>query len=174
MSNRGNGLTIFALLIGIGGLGIGVYSLFFLTPMNIQQASGNNEVTQIWTVEQDGSFVPVATFGDITGMTLTISVNPGETVYVLFNAEISNDDVGSGWLKGGIQITRDGVLIAKSNREFMIEAPIGSSIENSITTHFILQNLAAGTYEFQVQAKAQSQGGPVVVEKGLLMIYTYR
>ena len=44
MSKRGNGLTILALLIGMGGMGLGVYAVFFM-PTIMGQASGDSEIS---------------------------------------------------------------------------------------------------------------------------------
>jgi len=153
----------------------GVYSVFFLPNTIIQQASGSSEITQIWTVEQAGAFSTGSSYGDMTDMDVTITVNAGETVYVMFNAQISNAPAGGhGWLTGGVRIMRDNVLIPGSERFFIIDSSVGISVGMSITTHFIIEGLAAGTYELKVQATAQAQNGVARVEDGLLIVYTYR
>ncbi|KKN49781.1 hypothetical protein LCGC14_0639270 [marine sediment metagenome] len=87
---KGNGLVIVALIIALGGVGFGVYAVIILPDTIIEQASGSSEITQIWTVEQAGTFYPGSSFGDMTDMDVTITVKAGETVYVMFNAQISN------------------------------------------------------------------------------------
>ncbi len=172
---KGNGLVIVALIIAIGGCGFGVYAVVILPDTIIQQASGSSEITQIWTVEQVGTFYAGSSYGDMTDMDVTITVNAGETVYVMFNAQISNDPTGgSGWLTGGVKIMRNTVEIPGSERFFFTDTPVGLSVGSSITTHFIIEDLAAGTYELKVQATAQAQTGSVRVADGLLIVYTYR
>lgn len=174
---KGSGLAIIALIIGIGGVGFGVYSVFFLPNTIIQQASGSSEITQIWTVEQAGAFYTGSSYSDMTDMDVTITVNAGETVYVMFNAQFSNGLAGgNGWLTGGVRIMRDNVEIPGSERFFVIDSSNfpGNAVAMSITTHFIIEGLAAGTYELKVQATAVAEVGSDRVEDGLLIVYTYR
>lgn len=172
---KGNGLAIVAIIIAIGGCGFGVYSVVILPDTIIQQASGSSEITQIWTVEQAGTFYPGSSYGDMTDMDVTITVNAGETVYVMFNAQISNGPTGgNGWLTGGVRIMRDTIEIPGSERFFIIDSSVGVSVGKSITTHFIIEGLAAGTYELKVQATALAENGSDRVVDGLLIVYTYR
>ncbi len=69
MGSRNNGLAILALLVGIGGLSLGVYSVFF-TP--------EPAVVQIWTVEKPAIYYTSGSYADIPDMDLTISVNTGD------------------------------------------------------------------------------------------------
>lgn len=41
---KGNGLAIFALLIGLGGLGFGIYSVFILPDTIIAQTTNPSEI----------------------------------------------------------------------------------------------------------------------------------
>ena len=189
---KGNGLAIVAIIIAIGGCGFGAYAVILLPDIIVQETSENtqtaiddhthvndhthiSEITQIWTVEQVGTFYPGSSYGDMTDMDVTITVNAGETVYVMFNAQISNGPAGgNGWLTGGVRIMMDTVEIPESRRYFIIDSPVGFSVGESITTHFIIEGLAAGTYELKVQATAQTEKGSDRVEDGLLIVYTYR
>ncbi|MFX1568199.1 MAG: hypothetical protein ACFFCV_07515 [Promethearchaeota archaeon] len=172
---KGTGLAIVALIIAIGGCGFGVYAVIIQPASIIQQASGESEITQIWTVEQVGTFYPGTSYSDMTDMDVTITVNTGETVYVMFNAQISNGPTeGNGWLTGGVRIMRNNVEIPGSERFFFIETSFGLSVGTSITTHFIIEGLTAGTYELKVQATAAAEIGSDRVEDGLLMVYTYK
>ena len=172
---KSNGLAIIALLIAIGGCGFGVYAVVILPDTIIEQASEESVISQIWTVEQVGTFYTGSSYGDMTDMDVTITVNAGETVYVMFNALISNGPTGgNGWLTGGVRIMRDTVEIPGSERFFIIDSPVGISVANSITTHFIIENLAADTYELKVQATAVAEVGSDRVTDGLLIVYTYK
>ena len=137
---KGNGLAIIAIIIAIGGGGLGVYSVIIMPNTIIQQASGSSEITQIWTVEQAGIFYTGSSYGDMTDMDVTITVNAGETVYVMFNAQITNGPSGgNGWLTGGVRIMRDTVEIPGSERFFIIDSSVGISVGETITTPFIIE-----------------------------------
>ncbi len=171
---KGSGLAIVALIIALGGVGFGVYAVVILPDTIVEEASGSSEITHIWTVEQVGIFYTGSSYGDMTDMDVTITVKAGETVYVMFNALISNGPSGgNGWLTGGVRIMRDTVEIPRSERYFIIDSSVGISVGNSITTHFIIEDLAAGTYELKVQATVLSENGSERVEDGLLVVYTY-
>ena len=191
---KSNGLAIVALIIALGGCGFGVYAVVILPDTIVQEASGNtqtliddhthvndhthiSEIIQIWTVEQVGTFYTGSSYGDMTDMDVTITVNAGETVYVMFNAQIWNGATGGrGWLTGGVRIMRDNVEISGSERFFITDSSNypGLAVAKSITTHFVIEGLAAGTYELKVQATAVAEFGSDRVEDGLLIVYTYR
>ncbi|GAI86184.1 unnamed protein product [marine sediment metagenome] len=172
---KSNGLAIVALLIAIGGCGFGVYAVVILPDTIIEQVSEESVISQIWTVEQASFFLTSSSYGDMTDMDVTITVNAGETVYVMFNAQISNIPAGgAGWLTGGVRIMRDNVVIPGSERIFIFDSSAGIAVGMSITTHFIIENLAADTYELKVQATAQAQVGLDRVTDGLLIVYTYK
>jgi len=175
MSDRGNGLTIIAIIIAIGAVGMGGYTIFLQPTTIIQQASGNSEITNIWTRKQESVYYTDTSYTDVSDMDLEITVAAGETVYVMFNAEFSNGPTdGNGYLYGGVRIMRDNVEIPGSERSFNIESVIGIMVSYTLTTQFIIEGLAAGKYELEVQATAQAQNGVDRVKDGLLMVYTYR
>jgi hypothetical protein len=159
MSSRNNGLAVLALLVGLGGLGLGVYSVFF-TP--------EPAIVQIWTIEQPTIYYTSGSYADIPDMDLTITVNTGEKVMILFNGEFT---ANIGVLIGGVRLMRDNVEIPSSRREFNIETSGGALMGYSITTHVLINGLAAGTYEIEVQAFGV--GVSEYINEGVLAIYTY-
>ncbi|MHA1109875.1 MAG: hypothetical protein ACTSRE_02145 [Promethearchaeota archaeon] len=170
MAKNNSGLIVLVLILALGGSGLGIYSVF-IQPSN----SETSPISQIWTVKQDSVFYPGSSYSDMTDMDVDITVEAGETVYVIFNAQFSNGPTGgSGWLTGAVRITRDNVVIQESERSFIFDSTVGISVGNSLTTQFIIEGLAAGTYEFEVQATALAEVGTERVEDGLLYIYTYR
>jgi len=165
---KSSGLAIFALLIGFGGLGLGAYAVFILPDTIIAQITNNSEIVQIWTAEQPAVYYTLGSYYDIPDIDLTITVNAGETVVILFNGNF----YGSvGVLMGGIRFMRDNVLIPNSIREFNIETTGGVQMAYSITAQILIENLAAGTYEIEVQA--YGVGVNDRIGSGLLIIYTF-
>ena len=93
----------------------------------------------------------------------------------MFNAQITNGPSGgNGWLTGAVRIMRDTIEIPGSERSFIIDSSVGISVGNSITTHFIIKGLVAGTYELKVQATALAENGSERVIDGLLIVYTFK
>ena len=167
MSNR-NGLAVFALLIGLGGLGLGLYSVFILPNTIIAQTTNNSEIKQIWTAEQSAVYYTTGSYADVPDMDLTITVNTGENVLILFNGQFLGT---TGLLLGEIRFTIDNVVIPNSVRLFNIETTGGILMGNSISAQILVDNLAAGTYEIELQALGI--GVSDRLDDGLLVIYTY-
>ena len=169
MAKNSSGLIIIVLILALGGSGLGVYSVFF-QPSN----TGTSPISQVYTVEQTSVFYPGSSYADMTDMDLDITVNAGETVYVMFNAQFSNGVGGGvGWLTGSVRITIDNVVISQSERYFILESVTGISVGCPITSQFIIEGLAAGTYELEFQATALAEVGSDRVEDGLLYIHAY-
>ena len=165
---KSSGLAILALLIAFGGLGLGLYSVFILPDTIIAQTTNNSEIIQIWTTEQPAVYYTTGSYVEVPDMDQTITVNAGETVVILFNGNF----YGSvGVLMGGIRFMRDNILIPNSIRDFNIETTGGIQMANSITAHILIDNLAAGTYEIELQA--YGNGVNDRLDNGLLIIYTF-
>jgi len=165
---KGSGLAIFALLIGFGGLGLGLYSVFILPDTIIAQTTNNSEIIQIWTKEQPAVYYTTGSYVEVPDMDLTITVNTGETVVIIFNGNF----YGSvGVLMGGIRFMRDNVLIPNSMRDFNIETTGGILMANSISAHILIDGLVAGTYEIELQA--YGNGVNDRLNDGVLIIYTF-
>ena len=165
---KSNGVAILALLIAFGGLGLGAYSVFILPDTIIAQTTNPSEIVQIWTVEQPAVYYTSSSYYDIPDMDLTITVNTGENVLILFNGQFKGD---VGILIGGVRLMIDNVEIPNSRREFNIETSGGGSSGFSISTFVLIENLAAGTYEIEVQAYGVYVN--VRIDDGLLVIYTF-
>ena len=180
MSDRGSGLTIIAIIIAVGAVGMGGYTIFIQPATIIDQASGSSEITHIWTKVQSGNYYTTGSYADVTDMDLSITVAAGETVYVMFNALFSNgaSGGGTGFLTCGVRVMIDTtgsfVEIPGSERFFAYEVDYGIAMGSDITTQFIIEDLAAGTYELKLQATGDTEVGTDRLSDGLLMVYTYR
>ncbi len=178
---KSNGLAIFALLIGIGGIGLGIYSIIFLPDIILDEASGDtqtliddhdqnhiSEIIQIWTVEQAAVYYTSSSYEEVPDMDVTINVNTGESVLILFNCEFT---ANVGILIGGIRLMLDNVEIPSSRREFNIETSGGFLMGNSLTASVLIDDLVAGTYEIELQAFGI--GTSDRLDEGLMIIYTF-
>lgn len=182
---KGNGLAIVAIIIAIGGCGFGIYSVILLPDIIVQEASGNtqtliddhthvynhthiSEVIQIWTAEQPAIYYTTGSYNDIPDMDLTISVNTGEKVLILFNGEFT---ASVGILIGGVRFMIDNVEILNSRREFNIESSGGALMLYSMTANVLIDNLVTGVYEIEVQAFGAGTNDRIDVS--LLVIYTF-
>jgi hypothetical protein len=83
MSN-GKGLGILALIIGISGLGLGVYTIVF---PQVQDVDTNFGIQNTWFKYDSSTYgtAPIGTDLVIAALTINFTVNSGESVYFLFN-----------------------------------------------------------------------------------------
>lgn len=163
-------LEVFTLLIALGALGLGAYSVFILPNTIEQQATTLSEISQVWTVQQDSSYFTPPGYTKIPDMNVTITVIAGENVYFLFNAYYS---ASIGVLQGGVRIMMDNVEIPESQRVFNIESSNGASIHFSLTSQVIVEGLSAGQYEIEVQVFGWSSGDNERILSASLLVYTY-
>ncbi|MFW9875791.1 MAG: hypothetical protein ACFFG0_22025 [Candidatus Thorarchaeota archaeon] len=83
MANR-KGLGILTLIIGISGLGLGVYKIMF---PHIQDVDTNFGIQNTW-FKYDSAMYGTAPIGAelvIATLTINFTVNSGESAYFLFN-----------------------------------------------------------------------------------------
>ena len=166
---KSNGLAILALLIAFGGLGLGLYSVFILPDSIIAQTTNNSEIVQIWTKEQPAIYYATGSYADVPDMDLTITVNTGETVVIIFNGQFTGD---MAFLIGGVRFMRDNVEIPNSRREFNIDASVGVLMGYSLSANVLIDNLVTGEYEIEVQAFGAGTNDRI--DEGLLVIYTFK
>jgi len=102
-------------------------------------------------------------------MDVTINVNTGEKVLILFNGEFT---ANVGVLLGGVRLMLDNTEIPSSMREFNIETSFAGLMGYSITTYVLIDDLVAGEYEIEVQAFGI--GSSERIDEGLLVIYTFK
>ncbi|MFX0167257.1 MAG: hypothetical protein ACFE9V_18190 [Candidatus Hodarchaeota archaeon] len=83
MSN-GKGLGILAFIIGISGLGLGVYTIVF---PQVQDVDTNFGIQNTWFKYDSAAYAtnPPATDIEIAALTINFTVNSGESVYFLFD-----------------------------------------------------------------------------------------
>ncbi len=167
------GLAVCALLIGIGGLAFGAYSVFILPNTILEEYSGNIQITNIWTVELESPHTLTGTFTDVPDMDKSIEVEKGETVYITFDGQFKTDST-TGTLFGGVRIMLDGVEINGSRREFTVDIGTASFLVYALSTGVIIDDLDDGDYEIQLQAYGIAGGPTERLDDGLMVITTYK
>jgi len=149
MSKRKNGLAVLALLLSLVGGGLGFYSVFFMPNIILQQASENSVISEMWFDERETAYAAGYSFYDIPDLGLTITVNPGEKVFILFSGEIQI--LASGWGEAELRFEIDNNEIDSSHKQFTGDS--SSDKYGSMTLQYVAESLTTGTHIIHVQAK---------------------
>ncbi|MFX0004840.1 MAG: hypothetical protein ACFFAA_13665 [Promethearchaeota archaeon] len=83
--SSGKALSIVALIIGISGLGLGIYTFVF-PPVQVQVPNNNFEIQETWFnyYSTDVYTNPIASFIVVDPLRINFTVNPGEMAYFLY------------------------------------------------------------------------------------------
>jgi len=176
--SSGKGAAIFAIILAIGGLGLGAYSFWHfdnvisgLTPTT--PTSEDTIVKGAWYAEylvhQTPSIFP--TFTILKNMNINVTVNSGESVYISFNAKYTIDNTGVyEYIES--HIYQDGVIIDQPYA-YVGEVNSGSSDSlRMVSLQYSISGLTAGSYNFSIRAAA-TNGPDNRIDDTILYIQTY-
>jgi len=163
------GWSVLALLIGVGGLGLSGYTLFFALP----QKSG---IQNVWYDSNlsTTSFDVVGINVIIPNLSIIATVKPGESLHVIFNAEVILDlDGGPEYLR--VFVSLNSLLIGTPN------AYVGGWPQSTplilyedITLHYSNLSISPGLYNVGMMAESQDASNPNSISKMTLLVFTSR
>jgi len=161
---KGKGLAIFALIIGISGLGLGVYSL--VIPQH--QISG---IKKTWFVYDSGIHFTNPTYTDINmnAIKINFTVKSGESVYGLFNTHASLVDIGVASII--FNFVLDGFVIGSPVSP---EAEFSSdhlAISGSVTLQMATDTILPGFHTATISIQGNFLNN--AIEESTLLIQTY-
>ncbi|KKN58491.1 hypothetical protein LCGC14_0551650 [marine sediment metagenome] len=150
------GWSIFALLIGICGLGLSGYTLFFALPEQTQQEQAGFQ--NVWHVSSFESSVWVYNFDIvIPDLSIIATVNPGEKLHVLFNADVYVD------CDGDVEYLRVHVSLNGIKYEHP-RVTVGAWHDHKIWEHITLQysnfTISPGMYNISIIATSTDSINP--------------
>ena len=161
---KGKGLAIFALIIGILGLGLGIYSLVF--PQ--QQNSG---IQKTWFVYDSGIHFTNPTYTDIpiNAITINITVKPGESVYGLFNTHATLVDIGEAAIIFNFVI--DGFVIMSPVSPNVIFSSDNQAMSGSVTLQMATDTILPGVHNITISINGNFMNNEI--DESTLLIQTY-
>ncbi|MFX1467310.1 MAG: hypothetical protein ACFFB8_01500 [Promethearchaeota archaeon] len=144
---KGSALGIIALLIGIGGLGFGIYSYFTVnqdihiikTDSNIHHTYFDNRTATYTSPGEDIWY-------EIANISITFQVEPGESVYFLFTCRAVLSTPTGGNFFMSFQLKIDGVAIIPSGTTVGLVAPTDTGYSYSVTLQYADSSLTAGPH----------------------------
>ncbi|MFX1355913.1 MAG: hypothetical protein ACFFA8_01390 [Promethearchaeota archaeon] len=136
------GLLIFAIFLGISGLGLGGYTLFFALPVNTQSSIRN-----IWSVSKSSSVNVNNVDTKVPDLYIIATVNRGESLHVIFNTNVFF------YSQSGIEI----LTIYLSLNDKKVTSPVitfgaefGQKVWDSITLQYSNLTISPGVYNITV------------------------
>ena len=161
------GLIILALLIGLGGLSLSGYTILYALPESSrQQQSG---VQNIWYKWRSSS---IEVYNDEViplDLIINATVNPSESLHVLFNAEANII------YNGVIEILT--VYLSLNGHKFA-SANIGADHDHKIWTRLAIQysnlTISPGLYTISISASSTDSVNPNYLYDMTLLAFTYK
>ena len=166
MSN-GKGLSILALLIGISGLGLGVYT--FIVPQG-QVVDTNFGIQNTWFKYDPGTYGtnPILTELEIAALTINFTVNSGESVYFLFNSFAGVFETGLTLIQ--IRFVLDGLIKGPPAYPEIIFASEGADQYGSVTLQ-ITKVIAPGAHNLTISIYGSYAGNGI--KDSTLLVQTF-
>ncbi|MFX1572023.1 MAG: hypothetical protein ACFFB0_04700 [Promethearchaeota archaeon] len=175
---KGSGLAVFALLIGIGGLGFGIYT-YFTFNQTIEAMQGDIDKFEVGsyvhrTYYDNRTAYYTATMSDswyeIPDLSILFKVEPGESVYFLFTCRAYLHPDSSTWFMR-FRLIIDDVAIDRS------ATTVGGAgtltyIYYSITLQYTDISIPAGNHEVKVDTMRECDDNSYIDHCSLL-VQTY-
>ena len=157
----GRGIAVVALIFGIFGLALGGYSFFLLQTSNVLQPGVR--LTGVWYRHYDYFYPITDTDTQIPNMSLSISVNEGDNVSILFTGTLSIQST-----EVPIRIHHDGEFSLLEGYGYYIE-DLNNPNEVSISIQQYLTDLPAGDHNITVWGTKSTVGSAAIAYCTLLV-----
>lgn len=146
--SSGKGLAITALLVGISALALGAYSVV-IVPGQIGDAS-NFGIQQTWFSHDPDVYVTNPSLTNITIDSLTIDffVDSGESVYMLFNAQVSLFAIPPASVV--VNFVLDGLGLGNPDYPYAIFNSMGDAQTGTITLQVATNKISPGHHNITI------------------------
>ena len=169
MGGGGKGLAVLAILIGISSIAFNYYTITIVIPSESTGNTGVNNIDQIFYDSSPTPWGPGSSYGDIPDLSLIITVNEGDNLYISFNGQFIAYSV-TGITGGSIRLRINDVTQTGSVRSFY--GNVGTTDHyDSLSLQYVVYDLSAGTYEIQIQATVSYGDG--VIDDFNLFAFTF-
>ena len=161
---KGKGLAIFALIIGILGLGLGI---FFLTLPRGQ----NNGIQKTWFVYDSGVHFTNPTYTDIpiNAIIINFTVKSGESVYGLFNTHATLVDIGIASII--FKFVLDGYVISSPVSPETTFSSDNQEMSGSVTLQMATDTILPGFHTATISIQGNFLNN--AIDESTLLIQTY-
>ena len=165
---KGTGLAIFALILAIGGIGIGTFS--YITLLGVQQAPG---VNRTYYDERIAAYTTPAedSWYTIPGISITFQVESGESVYFMFNCKAFLDRVSAiTWMH--FRLIIDGFSLEKTRATVGPTGGTASEYYFSVAIQHVNNTLGAGSHTVVVETMRETSFSSYI-DNSVLLVQTF-
>lgn len=146
---NGKGLTIFAIILAIIGIGLGGYPYIkeYIGP----STEDTPKIDDVLYSESRDFFFPTSSYQAIPNISIVLNVETGQDLYVLFDSQaVLRDQLGTQSIS--IQVTNNDVLIGASHTQVAhhVSALGGGVIRHSLNLQYVISSLTTGTYNITI------------------------
>ena len=160
---KGTALGIIALLIAVGGVGLGVYSVITLLQPGVHRTYYDERIADYTSGSEDSWY-------DIPDISISFQVDAGEAVHFLFTCRASLT-ASSGLVYMHFVLNIDGHRMLQSQTTVgHNEGGTITTIHYSIALQFSNRTLGAGTHTVVVETMRECNG---FIDKCALLVHTY-
>ena len=169
---KSSGLAILALLVGIGGLGLGAYSYFIFSGQieDLTDQFAERAVIDMWYAEYLEDWTPSVVDSNESVITVNFQVNAGEKVYFLFiTRAIIYSNIVETYMRFTFNI--DGVIL---NKPYTIAG--GRNIDETwvyipVALQYSIASLTAGNHS--VSAMVLKEYASNFIRQSTFLVQTY-
>ncbi len=167
-NSSGKSLAVAGLIIGILGILLGGYSSFTI----VSNTASNIRGSWYDSVESDFSLNNNGVYSTISGLSITITINSGEKVYLLFNSRVILADDAN-------QVCFDVYIdnMKNKNSSFIFERSysVGMAETLSFTLQYVNNTLNPGTHVITIKGTTAGGSSPIskVLKNSNLFVQTY-
>ena len=118
MGGGGKGLAFLAIILSIGSLAFNFYTYIIVIPEATEGNTGVNNIKQIKYDSSTTPWDPGSSYGDIPDLSLIITVDDGDDLYISFSGQFVVGNTYSTTTGAGIRLMIDDVAQLGSERGF--------------------------------------------------------
>ena len=167
---KSSGLAVFALIIAIGALGLGVYQIFFVSAPT-GSTGGDSGIRNIWSDHHYTSVKtnPTDTWIHVDQLLINFTVSTGESAFFLFSTR--------GIVQAGVpsymqlNFALDSVRLSGPAHPWYTLQTQGALIITPISFHYVFETISAGAHNLSIHIYGNDISNEIF--SSTLLIQTY-
>jgi len=143
---KSNGLAVFALIIAIGALGLGIYQVFFVSAPTSTGSGISNTWSDFHYASVDTN--PVSILVHVDELLINFTVNPGESALFLFSTYATVQAGTPSFIQ--FKFALDGVALGGPEHPYWLFETLGDRMHAPVSFHYVLETISAGAHNVSI------------------------